>query len=112
MLRALQGADPNVDGGRPLKAATEAGSVGCVRALLDGGADIHAAADCALRLCAAAGSPAHVKIMEVLLDRGADVHAKGDEALGLAVERRYAVYKSRSHTHLQPSQHVEGYADS
>ena len=54
-----------------------------VELLLDQGADIHAACDCALRRATGNG---HTGTVALLLDRGANIHAINDLALRSAVK--------------------------
>jgi len=59
------------------------GDTALVEILLDQGADIHAASECALRRATDNG---HTGTVALLLDRGADIHAVHDIALRSAVK--------------------------
>ena len=66
--------------------AAAGGENALVELLLDQGADIHAACDCALRR---ANGNGHTGTVALLLDRGADIHAVNDLALRSAVKIGY-----------------------
>ncbi|WP_409997677.1 ankyrin repeat domain-containing protein [Bradyrhizobium sp. SZCCHNRI3043] len=77
------GARPNspaIDG-QALWIAALMGNSATVRALLDAGADVHAADDFALAEAAKYG---RTEIVQILLERGANIHAEDDLALRVA----------------------------
>ena len=88
--------------------AAAGGENALVELLLDQGADIHAACDCALRRSTDNG---HTGTVALLLDRGADIHAVNDYALRSAVKIGYpetvavllSRYKTRELQSLQDS---------
>ncbi len=88
------------------------GDTTLVEILLDQGADIHAACECALRRATDNG---HTGTVALLLDRGADIHAVHDIALRSAVKNGdpetvallLGRYKTSELQSLQEATHID-----